>query len=141
MPDEPEVVEGDEEEQDEVRVEAVEAVVVKEADLDTNQDDLPSKVPSPKPELMMLGTSLADIPQTNIDELEQTLKPLEDNLDDGDVNNKPLVEGLELDISGLGPDGLQLENTHDLSQIDGPDGLIGGSLMDESIDPFANSSA
>lgn len=107
-------------------------------DLDPNQDDLPSKVPSPKPELMMLETIVADIPQNTIDELDQTLKPLEDNLDDSDINDKPAVEGLELDISGLGPDGLQLENTHDLSQIDGPDGLIGGSLMDESIDPFAN---
>lgn len=114
---------------------------MKETDLDPNQDDLPSKVPSPKPELMMLGTTVADIPPTSIDELDQTLKPLEDNLDDGDINDKPTMEGLELDISGLGPDGLQLENTHDLSQLDGPDGLIGGSLMDESIDPFADPSA
>ena len=111
---------------------------MKETDLDPNQDELPSKVPSPKPELMMLETTVPDLLQNPIDELDQPLKPLEDGLDDRDVNDKPAVEGLELDISGLGPDGLQLENTHDLSQIDGPDGLIGGSLMDESIDPFAN---
>lgn len=129
-------MEGDEEEQDEIRVEVAEAIAVKETDLDPNQDDLPSKVPSPQPELMMLGTTVTDIPQTTIDDLDQTLKPLEDNLDDGDVNDKATMEGLELDISGLGPDGLQLENAHDLSQIDGPDGLIGGPLMDESMDPF-----
>ncbi|KAF9477525.1 hypothetical protein BDN70DRAFT_881092 [Pholiota conissans] len=134
LPDEPEVVEGDEDEQDETRNEASEIPQVKDlGDMDTNQDDPPSKAHSPKPQLMMLGTGNDDDTQ-DIGGLDASLKPL----DDGDENDKQVLEeGLELDISGLGPDGLQLEGSHDLSQLDGPDGLIGGPLMDESADPFA----
>jgi len=130
LPDEPEVVDGDEDlEQDETRNYADQAKDL--ADMDTNLDDPPSKVPSPKPQLMMLQSSADDEPQDPT-ELDASLKPV------GNDKEGHGVEGLELDISGLGPDGLQLENTHDLSQLDGPDGLIGGSLMEGSIDPFAD---
>ncbi|KAH9486562.1 hypothetical protein JR316_0000627 [Psilocybe cubensis] len=136
LPDEPEVNEGDEDlEQEEPRVDAVPA---KDVDMETNQDDPPSKVPSPKPQLMM-QSGVDDEPQDPTDGLDSTLKPLEIPMDDEDENgNQTGVEGLELDISNLGPDGLQLEGSHDLSQLDGPDGLIGGSLMDDSIDPFTD---
>ncbi len=54
LPDEPEVVDGDEDEQDEARNDAAEVPQVKDLpDMET-QDDPPSKVPSPKPQLMML---------------------------------------------------------------------------------------
>jgi len=128
LPDEPEVIDGDEDlEQDETRNDA--GQVKDLTDMDTNLDDPPSKVPSPKPQLMMLQSSVDDETQDPI-ELDSSLKPLD--------SDKTGVEGLELDISGLGPDGLQLESTHDLSQLDGPDGLIGGPLMEDSIDPFAD---
>jgi hypothetical protein len=130
LPDEPEVVDGDEDlEQDETRNDAGQAKDL--ADMDTNLDDPPSKVPSPKPQLMMIQSSVDDETQDPI-ELDSSLKPIDSD------KEGPGVEGLELDISGLGPDGLQLENAHDLSQLDGPDGLIGGPLMEDSIDPFAD---
>ncbi|KAF8973605.1 hypothetical protein BDZ97DRAFT_1775907 [Flammula alnicola] len=141
LPDEAEVVDGDEDEQDETRNETIETTQTKDlADMDTNQDDPPSKVPSPKPQLMILEPSADDDNPDPAEALDASLKPMDSNMDDGDDNDKQGlgVEGLELDISALGPDGLQLENEHDLSQLDGPDGLIGGPLMDESGDPFAD---
>ncbi|PPQ67129.1 hypothetical protein CVT25_005730 [Psilocybe cyanescens] len=136
LPDEPEVIDGDEDlEQDDPRVDVAQT---KDVDMDTNQDDPPSKVPSPKPQLMM-QSSVDDETQDPADVLNSSLKPLEMPMDDEDeTENQGGVEGLELDISNLGPDGLQLESSHDLSQLDGPDGLIGGSLMDDSIDPFTD---
>lgn len=134
LPDEPEVVDGDEDlDQDEGRNDAAQQ---KDVDLDTNQDEPPSKMPSPKPQLMMAeSTSELDIREPS-EGLETTLK-LDATMDDAEDEKKDDgTDGLELDISGLGPDGLQLEGAHDLSQLDGPDGLIGGSLMDESGDPF-----
>jgi hypothetical protein len=130
LPDEPEVVDGDEDlEQDETRNDAGQPKDL--ADMDTNLDDPPSKLPSPKPQLMMVQSSVDDETQDPT-ELDVSLKPVNDDKEGHGV------EGLELDMSGLGSDGLQLENTHDLSQLDGPDGLIGGSLMEGSIDPFAD---
>ena len=124
-------MDGDEDlEQDETRNDAGQTKDL--LDMDTNLDEPPSKVPSPKPQLMMLQSSADDETQDPT-ELDASLKPV-DNGKEGHG-----VESLELDISGLvGPDGLQLENTHDLSQLDGPDGLIGGPLIDDSIDPFAS---
>lgn len=135
LPDEPEVVDGDDDEQDETRNESNEASQVKDLpDMDTNQDDPPSKVPSPKPQLMMAND---DDSRDTTEGLDVSLKPLDDDM--GEVHDKTgLPDDLELDISALGPDGLQLESAHDLSQLDGPDGLIGGPLMDESGDPFVD---
>lgn len=123
-------MDGDEDlEQDETRNDAGQPKDL--VDMDTNLDDPPSKVPSPKPQLMMIQSSVDDETQDPT-ELDSSLKPIDSD------KEGPGVEGLELDISGLGPDGLQLENTHDLSQLDGPDGLMGGPLMEDSIDPFAD---
>ncbi len=133
LPDEPEGVEGDEDDQDEARNEPTQ---VKDVDMDANQDR-PSEVPpSPKPQLILI--------QSN-SELDMTT-----NDDDG-LNNDPSLkldatigghegkkdDGLELDMSGLGPDGLQLASAHDLAQLDPQDGLMGGPLMDQTADPFA----
>jgi hypothetical protein len=133
------VVDGDEDEQDEARIEVSEVPQVKDlGDMDANPDEPPSKMPSPTPQLMMLGSANDDDNQGIVEGLDASLKPM----DDVDENDKQgLEEELELDISGLGPDGLQLEGAHDLSQLDGPDGLIGGSLMDESGDPFAGATS
>lgn len=116
----------------------------KDVDLDITEP--PSKMPSPKPQLMMPeSTSELDVvgdPTDGLDNVDTGLQldtTMEDvgDLDDLEKKDDGGTEGLELDISDLGPDGLQLEGAHDLSQLDGPDGLIGGSLMDDSGDPFA----
>lgn len=46
-------------------------------------------------------------------------------------------DGLDLDLSGLGPDGEAFESAHDLSQMEAEDALLGGNIMDASMDPFA----
>lgn len=48
------------------------------------------------------------------------------------------AEGLDLDLSGLGPDGEAFESAHDLSQMEPTDAILGGNMMDESMDPFAS---
>lgn len=143
LPDDPEVVEGDEEmdQDDAVVIVEPEATQVDAAEADTAATQEDSKPPSPGPQLTTLslqpssGLTISD--QT--DDLDASLKPLDTNIDEEvDVEGKLNDEnGLELDIAGLGPDGLQLESAHDLSQMDPEDALIGGSLMDESLDPFA----
>ena len=125
------MVDGDEDAQEETRNESNEASQAKDLpDMDTNQDDPPSKMPSPKPQLMMVND---DDSRDTTEGLDASLKPLDDMVD-----KTGLPGDLELDISALGPDGLQLESAHDLSQLDGPDGLIGGPMMDESGDPFVD---
>jgi len=129
LPDEPEV--GDEDlEQDEPRV----TDAAQNTDMELNVDDPPSKLSSPKPQLRIMPSSLSGLEtRDGVDGLDASLK-LDADMDDDEDQKK--VDDLELDISGLGPDGLQLESAHDLSQLDGPDGLMGGSLMDDSVDPF-----
>ena len=132
LPDELEVVEveGD----DDLEQDVADATQSKElTDIDQNVDDPPSKLSSPKPQLIIMPSSLSGIEtRDSIDGLDASLK-LDADMDD---IVKKANDDLELDISGLGPDGLQLEGAHDLSQLDGPDGLLGGSLMDDSVDPF-----
>ncbi|RDB29078.1 hypothetical protein Hypma_015737 [Hypsizygus marmoreus] len=139
LPDEPEVVEGDEEmEQDETQPETVPLEDV--TDLTATQEDgTPSKPPSPQPQLSI---SLQSSSELSIDQpsdtLDASLKPLDETIDVGiDLGEKENpADGMELDISGLGPDGLGLESSHDLSQMDSADALVGGQAMDQSADPF-----
>ncbi|CAA7265977.1 unnamed protein product [Cyclocybe aegerita] len=141
LPDEPEVVEGDDDlEQDEPKNEATQ--VVKDLDMDTAQDEPPSKLPSPKPQLMIVQSGSELESHSHTSGLDASLNLLDTAMDVGDEEGKKGGDdnGLELDISGLGPDGLQLEGAHNLSQLDGPDGLMGGSLMDGTTDPFAETS-
>jgi len=134
LPDELEVVDGVEGD-DDLEQDVADATQNKEllTDMDQNVDDPPSKLSSPKPQLRIMSSSLSGIEtRDSVDGLDASLK-LDADMDDID---KKANDDLELDISGLGPDGLQLESAHDLSQLGGPDGLMGGSLMDDSIDPF-----
>ena len=73
------------------------------------------------------------------DVLDASLKPLDTGMEDEvDIGNKLTTDvGIELDMSGLGPDGLGLESSHDLSQMEEADALMGGPLLDETVDPFA----
>ncbi|KAF8167709.1 hypothetical protein B0H34DRAFT_27166 [Crassisporium funariophilum] len=140
LPDEPEVVEGDEDlDTEEPRVADATLVVKDLAEIDRTQEDPPSKVSSPKTQLRMVEPSSGLETLDHAEGLDASLNPLDATMDDVDDDEKKdsTDNDLELDISGLGPDGLQLEDAHDLSQLDGPDGLIGGPLMDDSIDPFA----
>jgi hypothetical protein len=70
------------------------------------------------------------------DDLDASLKPLSTSIDDGTGEGK-VDDDLQLDISGLGPDGLPIESAHDLSQLTPSDALVGGVMMDQSGDPFA----
>lgn len=123
-------VEGD----DDLEQDVTDATQNKElTDMDQNVDDPPSKLSSPKPQLRIMPSSLSGIEtRDSIDGLDASLK-LDADMDDID---KKTNDDLDLDISGLGPDGLQLESAHDLSELGGPDGLMGDSLMDDSVDPF-----
>lgn len=132
LPDEPEVVDGDEE------MDPDDVVVVAEPakdslEVDNVLDDPPSKLPSPKPKLLM---SLQ--PSSNLggddrgDGLDDSLTPLESNMGE--------KKDIELEISALGPDGIPLESAHDLTQMDVEDVLTGGPMMDDSSDAFAGTS-
>ncbi|KAG2023020.1 hypothetical protein CC2G_000725 [Coprinopsis cinerea AmutBmut pab1-1] len=138
LPDEPEIVDGDEEmEQDETaapsRAEPASKETAEPEPEATTTEETPSKAPSPKPQLSM--TTAEDPPQGS--ELDPSLKPMDVNMDDGEEGEGKKEGKLELNMTGLGPDGLPLEGSHDLSQLDPADSLVGGNLMDQSGDPFA----
>ncbi|KAJ6541875.1 hypothetical protein B0H19DRAFT_327636 [Mycena capillaripes] len=139
LPEDGEVVEveGDEEDQDDTAAAAAPPPDTTEAP--PAEEELPSKPSSPKPQLSMglqPSEDLMDDPETN-DALDQTLTAMETNMDQGVGVGLDTDEGL-MDISSLAPDGLGLEASHDLTQMDEADALLGGPLqMDESDDPFA----
>ncbi|KAJ7729240.1 hypothetical protein DFH07DRAFT_850331 [Mycena maculata] len=137
--DDVEVVEGDEEDQDEPATAAAPLPEATEAVAAEAEEELPSKPPSPKPQLSMglqPSSDMIDDSETN-DALDESLKAMEANMDQGVGVGLTDEEGM-MDISALAPDGLGLEAGHDLTQMDGDDALLGGPLqMDESVDPFA----
>ncbi|GLB35960.1 hypothetical protein LshimejAT787_0302480 [Lyophyllum shimeji] len=135
LPDEPEVVEGDEEiDQDEALPEnPPEATQLTEtSDLTATQEELASKPPSPKPKLSI---SLQNNSELGVDQggdaLDASLKPMDESMDAG-MNltpEAPTQPGIGLDMSSLGPDGLALESSHNLSQMEGVDALIGRTYL------------
>jgi len=137
LPDEPEVIEGEEEiELDETQNSTI--VVKTVESTPAPLEEPPSKPASPKPQLSL--TVVDDGVNGDGDVLDASLKPLDD-AEMQDIEKKADVEvvvpGVELDLSDLGPDGLGLDEPHDLSQLDASDGLVGGPLLDETVDPFA----
>lgn len=132
LPDEPEVVDGDEE------MDPDDVVVVAEPakdslEVDNVLDDPPSKLPSPKPKLLMSLQPSSDLGGDDRgDGLDDSLTPLESNMGE--------KKDIELEISALGPDGIPLESAHDLTQMDVEDVLTGGPMMDDSSDAFAGTS-
>jgi len=71
------------------------------------------------------------------DALDESLQTMEANMEQGVGVGLDTDEGI-MNISALAPDGLGLEASHDLTQMDEDDALLGGPLqMDESVDPFA----
>ena len=121
LPDEPEV------DEDLDQDEALEAVpdATESNTLATTQDDL-SKPPSPKPQLSMSLLDPSDLSvDPSVDVLDASLKPLDGSVDVGmDLETVHAAvhvgDGMELDLSGLGSDGLNLEPSP------GPDALVGG---------------
>ncbi|KAJ7269245.1 hypothetical protein B0H12DRAFT_1208791 [Mycena haematopus] len=126
---------GDEEDQDDA---APVAPAPDVAEAPAPEEEPPSKPPSPKPQLSMGLQPSEDLddPETN-SALDESFKAMETNMDQGVGVGLDTDEGL-MDISSLAPDGLALEGSHDLTQMDADDALLGGPLqMDESDDPFA----
>ena len=187
MPDEPEVIEDDDDAQDETAAAtpAASAAAPEAISRATSEPDLrpdshtESKAPSPKPHPLSMSfgpddTTMEDTGAEGVGALgdatgalgdtDTTLGAGELGVGDtdalgagalGDVGSlegdlsmplptsesAQLEEGVvpELNMSGLGPDGEPFEATHDLSQIQPEDALLGGPVMDSSIseDPFA----
>ncbi|KAG7098983.1 hypothetical protein E1B28_000869 [Marasmius oreades] len=143
LPDEPEVVDVEDEEQDNA-AETQPTQPPTEApsrDPDPEQElnvDI-SKPPSPKPQLIMTtaedNIGVDDNPDALVD---TSLKPMDTNSDNVVENPLTGAASMQLDISGLGPDGLELEEAHELSQIEGADTLLGGPIMDNTMDPFSS---
>lgn len=137
LPDEPEVIEGDEEvELDETQNSTMAAKTVESTPAPLEEPL--SKPTSPKPQLSL--TVIDDPVNGDENVLDASLKPLDDaEMQDIEkkVDVESVVPGVELDLSALGPDGLGLDEPHDLSQMDAADGLVGGPLLDETVDPFA----
>lgn len=148
LPDEPEVVEGDEEmDQDEPAASVPPDVELPTRDVtETNSvnQEPPSepqtKPPSPTPPALSLQPSE---PVLAVDEgadiLDASLKALdgEMNVDIGVDVSANQEDVADLDMSVLGPDGTSFEGVHDLSQMESADALLGGPLMDNTVDPFA----
>lgn len=145
LPDEPEVVEGDEEmELDETQNTTIAAVKPSES-TPALPDELPSKPASPKPQLSMtLAGADEDVNVGgDTDTLDAALKPVVDaemHSMDGTKGGVDIDTGVELDMSALAPDGLDLDGTT-LAQMDPSDGLVGGPLLDQTGDPFGQSAS
>jgi hypothetical protein len=86
-----------------------------------------SGVPTPAEPDVPLEPSLMDV---------SLQPPIDADMGDLDVLQVPTSgpDGVELDLSALGPDGTL---PGDLSQLQPEDSLLGGPLIDQSEDPFS----
>jgi hypothetical protein len=162
LPDEIEVVEGDEDDQDEAGPSAdqgsaqevpdttavnTEALPTPAQPLSPNPPSPPRDAHSPNPHTLSFQP---DHGQATLEEahdaLDAALKPLDTGMDSiVDVAGQMHPEGvdvnvndLDIDMSNIGPDGLPMESsTHELAQVEPEDVLLGGPMMDNSLDPFA----
>jgi hypothetical protein len=147
LPDEPEAVEGDEEmDQDEPVASVAPDAEVPVVDTETNSvnQEIPSepqtKPSSPTPPALSLqATEPILVTEEVVDMLDESLKALDGGVDIevGVHENINLEEVGDLDMTVLGPDGTAFEGIHDLSQMESGDALLGGPLMDHTVDPFA----
>jgi hypothetical protein len=139
LPDEPEPVEDEDEQEEtqEIPSEPANNLAEPTAIQDTQDDVDASKPPSPKADLTM-SLNNEDLSELNVDPntdtLDASLNPMEPTLSVQD--SMVPDQDIGLDIVGLGPDGLPLESTGDLTQIQPTDALVGGHAMDQSLDPF-----
>lgn len=140
-PDEVEVVDGDEEmDQDEVATSAAPETTPASRDVseivqfDVKEESL--KPASPKPHPLSISFQPPSPTPVTDDALDDALRPA------GDlqvvVGAADLDPDMSLDMSQMGPDGEAFEGAQDLSQLQSSDELLGGPLMDQSMeDPFA----
>jgi hypothetical protein len=141
LPDEPEVVEGDEDVEQE---DATQSIQPEPVSRDVSEpiipkDELPSKVSTPKPHPLSISFQppLAS-EQGGDDGLDNPLQGLEDDLTDQVGVGDTLVDTtnlVDLDLSQLGPDGTAFEAAGDLTEMEPGDNLLGGDIMTD--DPFA----
>ncbi|KAI0275162.1 hypothetical protein BC834DRAFT_947032 [Gloeopeniophorella convolvens] len=137
LPDEPEVVEGDDDVEQEDPAQSVppEPISRDVSEPVLPKEELPSKVSSPKPH--PLSISFQPPLEPADDAMDNTLQSLEDDLNTQvDLDPADLVD---LDLAQLGPDGTAFEGAGDLSQIEPEDAILGGEIISTSIsdDPFA----
>ena len=145
LPDEPEVVEGDEDvEQEDPTHSAPPETISRDTSEPILPKELPSKVPSPKPHPLSISFAPDLAPEQADDGLSGALQGLEEQLAAGQVDvADPLGTGtdlVDLDLSQLGPDGTAFGAAADLAQLQSADGILGGDMvLDTSIsdDPFA----
>ena len=144
LPDEPEVVEGDEEmDQDEPAASVAPDAPVLDTEVNSVIQEIPSepqtKPSSPTPPALSLQiTEPILVTEQVVDMLDESLKALDGNVDIeiGVHENVNQEEVGDLDMGVLGPDGTSFESVHNLSQIESDDALLGGPLMDHTVDPF-----
>jgi hypothetical protein len=148
LPDEPEVVEGDEDvEQEDPTHSAPPETVSRDTSEPILPKELPSKVPSPKPHPLSISFAPDLAPPEQADDgLTGALQGLEDELaaqvDVADALGTGTVTDLvDLDLSQLGSDGTAFGAAGDLTQqLQSADSILGGDMvLDTSIsdDPFA----
>ncbi|KAF8274003.1 hypothetical protein EI94DRAFT_1794655 [Lactarius quietus] len=143
LPDEPEVVEGDEDVEQE---DASQSIQPDTASRDVSEpiipkDELPSKVSSPKPHPLSISFQPPLVSEQVGDGLDNPLQGLEDDLTGQvDVGDTLVPADLvDLDLSQLGPDGTAFEAAGDLTEMEPGDNLlVGGNILDAGMadDPF-----
>ena len=136
LPDEPEVVDGDEEiDMDETVTVGPEIGLLhveEQTATKESSQDLLSKPPSPKPQLSMSLQPLEPSVEEHAGALDMTLNPFEGTTLDEvvDVGEKLNAEDMmDLDMSALAPDASDF--------VAGLDEILGGSMIDQAGDPFA----
>lgn len=90
--------------------------------------------PSEQPELS-IPTNAQEVPMAAdiLDESLQPPPPMDTSIGELSVHQNE-GGGIELSLEGLGPDGTL---PGDLTQLQPEDGLLGGTMMDQSGDPFS----
>lgn len=144
LPDEPEVVEGDEEmDQDEPAQSVPPGATSRDLSEPVIPKDEPqSKISTPKPHPLSVSFQPSMSTEAADDVLDESLKALDDSI----ANVSSVTDTLDpdalvnMDLSQLGPDGTAFEAEHDLTQMEATDAILGGELLDQSIDPFAETS-
>lgn len=138
LPDEPEAVEGDDEMDQDEATNSMAPPTPVPMSRDTSEPLAPkeeSKPASPKPHPLSVSFQPPSPTPVPDDGLDDALKPTDDEMN-GVVSE--INADLNLDISGLGPDGEPFEGAGDLSQLQASDSLLGGPLLDDAMDddPF-----
>lgn len=93
-----------------------------------------SKPATPKPHPLSISFQPPTPPPVLDDGLDASLQPTEGVLDGvvGDIGGD-----IALDLTEIGPDGEPFEGADELSQLQAADALLGGPLIDETMDdPF-----